>query len=160
MRARRFRPDGVAIGDDFQISQNLNEEVGFADVAVDSRGNAFFVWQAVDLTTENNSVGGQYFSNGTLLPSDLLVNTYTTGSQVAPVVAGPLSDGTVLAAWYSTASPGNDNSELSVVARLFRGLLPVQTIPALDQAGLLVLGLILAAAALFRIRWVRRRGVS
>lgn len=152
IRARRYRPDGVAIGEDFQVSQHPNAEVSFADVAVDAQGNAFFVWQTVDLDLELNNVEGQYYSNGSLLPADLHVSSFTTGNQVGPFVAGPLPDGTVLATWSSSASPDDDNSEDSVIARLFQGLVPAAVIPALDRVGLIVLGLVLAVGALYRIR--------
>ncbi len=157
VRAQRFDAAGNFSGSELLVSTNTSVLNAFADVAAMGPDEFFFVWQAVDIVTGNNDIGGQFYSGGNLLPEDLLVSSYTTRDQVAPRIAS-LPTGEFLATWYSTqSSPGNDTSFFAVVARLFRVSVPVQAIPVLGGIGLAVLSGLLSVLGVRFLR-SRRRG--
>lgn len=157
IRARRIGADGEPIGDDFQVSQGTTTLTLFSDVTVDYFGNYFLVYQREDQAIIDNDgwTGAQWLSpTGQPLGEDLQLNGFTDGFQTSPTIAGPLVDGTYLSAWTSTVSPGNDNSETSIVARAFRGPpTPALAIPTASISGLIALAFLIALAG----GWLLRR---
>lgn len=155
IRARRIGSNGEPIGDDFQVSQSTTTLTLFSDVTVDFFGNYFLVYQREDQPIPEAWVGAQWLSpTGQPLGEDLQLNSFTDGLQSAPTIAGPLADGTYLSAWTSDASPGDDNSVTSIVARIFRGPpTPALAIPMASTYGLLALALAIALAG----GWLLRR---
>ena len=157
VQARWLDFAGTPVGTEFQVAQSPAYGDGFPVAAFDGEDNALIVWQKVFIGPEE--LGGQILSHdGTLLPDDFIANTYTTGAELLPSIAGPLSDGTMLLTWDSRGSPGDDTSSYSVKGRLFRGPAPPpplapDVIPTLGELGLLAFALALALAA---VRVVRR----
>lgn len=153
VRAQLFDPTGNFSGIEFLVSTNTSVLNGFADVAVIGRNDFFFVWQSADIATGNNDISGQFYSSGKLLPNDLLINSYTTGAQVAPMIES-LPTGKFLASWSSEASPGTDDSLDSIIGRLFSSPVQARAIPTIGGLGLTILSGLLAGCG---FRYMRSR---
>ena len=120
--ARRYASDGSPVGDAFLVNTYTVGSQMLPDVTVDDRGDLVFVWRSNG--SENGDTSShsiqmkRYSSSGTVLDSQVLVNTYTTGRQsFAAVAAAPGGDFVV--AWQSYGSPGTDSDGNSVQSQAF-----------------------------------------
>ncbi len=111
---QRYLTNGTAVGTNYRASELSNEEglanqgLRFPDVAMDSQGNAFVVWQAEeyeDFSVEN--IAGLRIDNQTFVQAGTLdINTYRNGFQGRPTVAMD-ADGDAVVAWESFAQERN-----------------------------------------------------
>ena len=102
IRARRFDPDGLPIGDDFAVNTETIGAQLRPDVAASADGAFLVVWESDTFPGDHQStkavVARWFGTDGSAAGDDLLVNAYTTGLQFAPRVAlGP--DGSAFVAW-------------------------------------------------------------
>ena len=118
--AQRFRPNGNALGDEFQINTHTTGSQYGARVATHDNGDFVVVWNdASGKDGESFGIFGQRFnSEGNTLGDEFQVNTFTTGSQAFPSV-GTFSDGSFVVAWTSYA--GQDGDGTGVFGQLFDG---------------------------------------
>lgn len=119
--ARRFSPLGTPRGGEFQVNSFTTGEQLVPGIALDPDGDIVVTWESVsaDQGDPFRSIQGRRFSSqGAVLGPQMLINSFTTDAQFLPVVAS-LSDGAFVVAWNSTASPGDDNSVASVLARIY-----------------------------------------
>lgn len=116
IRARRFDTAGVALGDDFVVNTYTAGDQQSAGLAVTDDGRLFVAWERLD-GVGSDIYGRRFDAAGTGLGSEFQVNTYTTGTQRAPVV-GADGDGNFVVLWESSDSPGTDTSSDSVIGRV------------------------------------------
>jgi hypothetical protein len=104
---QRFAAGGAALGSEFRINTFTTAGQSYPSVAADSSGNFVVVWDSFGQDGSNRAVIGQrYSSSGPPLGSEFLVNTYTTGYQVAPSVAAD-GAGNFVVAWQSNPEDGD-----------------------------------------------------
>src|SRR5262245_36970659 len=105
----------VPAGSQFQVNTYTFGSQIEPAVAADAAGDFMVVWRstlAVGDTT--GSVEGQrYDALGTVVGSELLVNTYTTNSQLQPAVAADPA-GNFVVVWRSLGSLGSDTDYDSI----------------------------------------------
>ena len=122
IQARRFASDGTPLGGQFQVNDYTTGYQDHASVTSDPSGNFVVAWSSGGSPGDDSSSysiqGRRFDSNGTALAGQFQVNDYTTGVQVAPVVAAD-PGGNFVVAWQSDGSPGNDSSYQSIQARRF-----------------------------------------
>jgi hypothetical protein len=100
---QRFSSSGAPIGANFPVTPGAGT-VLHPKVASDSGGN--FVVVFTDSDGYGNGVFGQRFSSaGAPLGSEFQINTYTTNSQIEPVVASDGS-GNFVVVWYDQVQGG------------------------------------------------------
>src|SRR5258706_1669199 len=100
---QRFSSSGAPIGTNFPVTPGAGT-VLHPRVASDSGGN--FVVVFTDSDGYGNGVFGQRFSSaGAPLGSEFQINTYTTSSQIQPVVASDGS-GNFVVVWYDQVQGG------------------------------------------------------
>lgn len=96
---RRFRSDGVALGDEFQVNQYF---VGYQidpDVASDAQGNFVVVWASYGQDGHGwGSYGRRYSAAGVPLGPEIRINVETDSSEWYPVI-GMDSAGSFLVLW-------------------------------------------------------------
>src|SRR5207244_6596259 len=89
----------------------------YAAVTGDGAGNFVVVWESggsAGSDTDGYSIQGQrYDSAGTPVGGQFQVNTYTTGDQYHPTVAGD-GAGNFVVVWESKGSAGSDTSGRSI----------------------------------------------
>ncbi|MCX8156245.1 MAG: fibronectin type III domain-containing protein [Verrucomicrobiae bacterium] len=112
--AQRLGPGAVGIYGSFRVNQQGAREQSRPRVALLKDGGAVVVWQG------NQSGSWDVYAtfiatNGTLITSDVLVNTTTAADQINPAVA-VLADGNVVITWGSF---DQDGSYQGVYARRF-----------------------------------------
>jgi hypothetical protein len=154
IQARRYASDGTPLGGEFQVNTYTSGAQGYPAIAADSAGGFTVVWQGMGSSASDTSArsvhGQRYASDGAPLGVEFQVNTYTTGNQSTPVVAGA-ADGDLAVAWASAGSSGSDTSLGSVQAQRFKvGV--AASLPALPVPLLLAAFAALAAAARAALR--------
>lgn len=114
--ARRLDPNGMFIGDEFQVNGTSEGNQTEPAVAMDRAGNLAVVWQGAGL--DNEDVFLRLFDpNGRAVTDDLLVNLDTPGRQLYPNVAR--SDrGTLVVAWESR-TVAEEGDGFVICAQLF-----------------------------------------
>ncbi|MEO1083288.1 MAG: SdrD B-like domain-containing protein, partial [Acidobacteriota bacterium] len=114
--ARYFDTADEALGPEFVLGPTSFEQ-GVAHVG----GDRFLVaWFQPD-DGDSSGVQGQLVDYpGATAGSAFQINSFTAGAQDVPSVAGDAENGRVLAAWESSESPGDDDSDGSVLARLLQ----------------------------------------
>jgi len=119
IRGQRLDSSGTLLGGEFQVNGETAGRQKYPSVAVGSDGAFVVVWHGYHEGAYDFEIFGRRFaSNGSALGDDFLVNTYTSGTQFFPVVRTRRNDD-FLVAWDSFGSPGDDQSNGSVQARLF-----------------------------------------
>jgi hypothetical protein len=105
---QRFGSAGAPLGAEFRVNTYTTGNQDFPLVASDSVGNFVVVWQSDTQDGSPSGVFGQrYGSAGAPLGAEFLVNTYTTGNQLAAFVASA-SGGSFIVAWMSDAQDGSN----------------------------------------------------
>lgn len=122
IQAQRFDTNGSSSGPQFQVNTfTTNLQINPA-VAMHDDGRFLVVWESLESGTGDNDNGihGQrYAADGSPLGGQFQVNAYTTSSQSNPAVSFD-GTGAFVVTWESfAASPGNDTTASSILARRF-----------------------------------------
>lgn len=96
--ARRFDPNGSAIGDEFQINATSAGNQTEPAVAMDEAGLLFVVWQGPGADGEEDLFARLLDANDVFVTGELAVNTEAAGRQIHPSVAAD-KNGTFLVVW-------------------------------------------------------------
>lgn len=121
VQARRFRANGVANGNDFQVNTYTHSNQDWPNVAVGPQEDFVVVWQSMYSAGSDarQSIHGQlYDGGGTPIGSQFQINSYTTDVQLLPSAALD-SQGRFVVVWFSLGSYGTDNSGGSVQGQRF-----------------------------------------
>ena len=125
VQGRRFDPEGLSQGGDFQINTYTTGSQSYNRVAVADDNSFVVIWASdggfgSDSTyASGRSIQGQRFDpTGSAIGSQFQINTYTTGSQTQPAIAMN-SAGDFVVVWRSDGSFGSDSDDSSVQAQLF-----------------------------------------
>ncbi len=123
IQGRVFNSIGVPAGPDSQVNTYTTLFQRSPEVDVGGDGSFAVVWDSYgswgDDSGSSYSIQGRiYNSIGVAIGSEVQVNTFTTGDQVAPDVAAD-GEGNFVVVWQSEGSSGDDDSETSVQGRLF-----------------------------------------
>lgn len=109
-------------GQQFQVNSYTTSSQVRPGVAVDGDGDFAITWQSYGSAGNDNtaeSIQAQlFYANGLPKGSQFQVNNFTTNQQLYPAIAMD-SDGDFAIVWQSYGSPGNDNANYSIQARLF-----------------------------------------
>ncbi len=98
----------------FRVNQLGAGDQANPDVKLLNNGGAVFVWQGGPTGAQN--IYARFLkSDGTFATGDILVNTYTNGQQITPVI-GTQTDGNLVMVWSSF---GQDGSMLGVYGQRF-----------------------------------------
>lgn len=104
IRARRFDSSGQPVGNEFEVGSHHGGLDLAPEVVSDREGNFVVVWQAYG--EDGYGVFGQRFdATGAPRGDEFLVNSYTTGNQRNPSIAGG-ADGGFVVAWQSSGQDG------------------------------------------------------
>jgi hypothetical protein len=122
IQARLFTIEGVPLGPIFQVNTTIVGDQTMPDVAADPAGRFVVAWQSESSTGSDQSGTSihqrRFNGDGSPTGSDEQVNTYTDADQSRPRVACG-GEGSCAVAWQSDGSSGDDQSSLSIQARLF-----------------------------------------
>ena len=110
--AQRFDANGVAQDTEFRVNSTTGNVQSNPAVAMDANGNFVVAWTSVG---QDGSVDGVYAQRfdaaGAAQGVEFRVNTFTTGSQRAPLIAMNAS-GSFVIAWDSTGQDGGGRGRL------------------------------------------------
>ena len=110
--AQRYDETGGTVGGEVRINTTTASHQNTADITALAGGGYVVTWQS---ETDGSGAGvfSQLFgSNGAPVGDETPVNTYTTGSQLTPVVAA-LADGGYVIVWASSGQDGSGNGVYS-----------------------------------------------
>ncbi|MEM6783593.1 MAG: hypothetical protein AAF624_07650 [Bacteroidota bacterium] len=96
--AQRYAANGRPEGSEFRVNTRNGGSQRFPSVAMDADGNFVVTWQSGGDGSADGIYAQRYAADGTARGGEFQVNTYTTGSQVAPVAAIG-TDGDFVIAW-------------------------------------------------------------
>jgi hypothetical protein len=114
--ARRYAANGTPLTDEFRVNTVTNSYQGHPSVASDSAGNFLVAWTDAVPGDQATAVSGQlYAASGSQMGGQFHINTYTTGGQRIPAVAGSSTTGHFVVAWESYN--GQDGDKLGAIAR-------------------------------------------
>ena len=120
-RGQRFASNGNVVGNSFQINIPNTSYQLVPSLATEPGGDFTVAWSRVSSSgndTHSFNVHRRRFAaDATPLEDAQQVNTYTTGNQVLPVVAG--GDGQTVVVWQSHGSFGTDSDSMSIQGRRF-----------------------------------------
>ncbi|MEO6215868.1 MAG: cadherin repeat domain-containing protein, partial [Sphingomonas sp.] len=119
-RARIFGANGVAIGADFILNNNVNGTQDGSDLVALASGGFVATWRTTDTTADGigDAVKARIFdAAGNAVGSEFRVNTQTTGSQNSPSIS-QLVNGNLIVTWYSSDTL-QDGSNGAVKAQIF-----------------------------------------
>ncbi|MDX1380329.1 MAG: hypothetical protein R3233_04370 [Xanthomonadales bacterium] len=121
IEARRFEADGTPVTGDFQVNtfESLTGQ-DQTDVAVHQDGRVLMVWRSGEPPDQENIRGRMYSSTLTALGPDFRINTFVTGAQSEPQVAGYGAAG-FFVVWESPGSSGPDAEPDSIEGRIVTG---------------------------------------
>ncbi len=132
IQAQRFDSAGNPSGADFRVNSidaDYDSRLGSSDIAVEPVGQFIVTWSSRDTPGDDTSYSSiqarSFGADGQPWGPDIQVNTYTTGSQNRPVVAGMASDSFVIV-WddaymnYYGGVDGRDGSLGGTLGQLFR----------------------------------------
>jgi hypothetical protein len=104
--ARRYNASGVAQGGEFKVNTFTTDVQRAARVSMDHDGDFVVTWQSRQDGSEYGVYAQRYTPGGTPDGAEFRVNTFTTGTQGAPVVAMDF-DGDFVIAWTSIPQDGS-----------------------------------------------------
>ncbi len=105
--AQRYSAAGVALGGEYRVTTNTQDDQAHASVAMDDAGNFVIVW-AYKVAGENWGIYAQrYNAAGVAQGGEIHVNTYTNNEQLAPSVAMD-SNGDFVVTWSSKDQDGDN----------------------------------------------------
>jgi hypothetical protein len=112
---QRFVPLSTPFGPEFRINTETAADQRSPSVAATQSGTFVIAWESDGEDGSNLGVFGQrYSSSGPPQGPEFRVNTFTTGSQLAPTVAATF--GTFVVVWQS---PGQDGSGYGIFGQRF-----------------------------------------
>ena len=122
IQARQFMSDGTPVDDEFQV----NSFVGVSgrdqpNVATNDDGRVLVVWRDYGEGNGPEIRGRQYNPSLTPMGDDFRINTYVTGDQTVPQVAGYGGAG-FFVIWQSFGSSGPDPDPFSIEGRIVTGV--------------------------------------
>ena len=102
-----YSATGTKVGNELQINTiTYNQQFNSAVTGL-TNGGFVVTWQSYGHDGDNNGIYGRLYSaTGAPLNSEFLINTYTTGEQNLPAVAG-LTNGQFVVTWQSAAQDGS-----------------------------------------------------
>ena len=108
IHARRYKPDGTAIGEQFVVNTTLAGPQQNPEVAMNNRGRFIIVWDIkIDPDINERDIFAQRFdSPGGALGDEFQVNTYMADDQKRPSVA-ITENGKFVMAWQSYGQDGS-----------------------------------------------------
>jgi len=111
---QRFDPNGIPIGDEFQINTTTSGNQTESSVAMDDVGNFVVAWHGPSIIEEDKEdiFAQQFDPNGLPLDIELPVNSYTQGKQRYPRVAMNM-DGAFAVVWESEKIIADENRRLT-----------------------------------------------
>jgi hypothetical protein len=122
IQTQRYLANGAPLGGQFQLNSYTTGSQLNPQVAADSEGNFFVVWDSAgSVGTDDDSTsiqGRRYAANGVPLGGQFQVNSYTTSGQRYPGVAAD-GEGNFVVVWDSFGSGGTDTSSFSIQAQRF-----------------------------------------
>ncbi|HVS16161.1 MAG TPA: hypothetical protein VMV46_19765 [Thermoanaerobaculia bacterium] len=124
IRARVYGANGSPRGNDFQVNTSTSGDQVTPDVAIAANGDFVVVWYDDSDRPGTSDPRGRdirarlFRADGTPRGNDFRVNDFTNGTQSEPAV-GMAPDGRFVVLWQSAGSPGTDNSDNSIQARIF-----------------------------------------
>ncbi len=114
--AQRYDASGAPRGAEFRVNSYTTDFQSGGPVASDAAGNFVIAWTSYIQEGSDRGVFAQRFdASGAPRGAEFLVNTYTTGTQLAVAVASDAA-GDFVVVWYSA---GEDGSGLGVFAQRF-----------------------------------------
>jgi hypothetical protein len=124
IQARLVTTDGWPWGPRFQVNTTTLGDQTMPDVASAPDGRFVVTWQSASSAGSDDSGTSiqlrRFDNDGNPIGSDEQVNTYISADQRNPRVACA-GDGSFVVVWDSDGSSGNDQSSLSIQARIFGG---------------------------------------
>ena len=116
---QRFSPVGVPAGPEFRVNTYTTLQQGYPSIAARANGEFVVVWSSNGPDGQDYGVFGQrYAGSGTPLGTEFQINTYTTGYQAHPAVAGlKLFNSDFIVVWTSS---GQDGSSAGVFGQRFK----------------------------------------
>lgn len=111
--ARRFDPNGQALGDEFRVNSEAGSKQLSPSVAINSRGDFVIVWESEDVPEPNKTAicAQLYDSSGASVGGEIIVNSEPAVCRYPDVATDPNGDFAVV--WL------RDRSSNSILARLF-----------------------------------------
>jgi hypothetical protein len=120
---QRYASSGSPLGPEFLVNSYTTNTQFIPAVSADSAGNFAVVWQSTGQDGSIDGVFGQRFaSSGAPLGPEFRVNSYTTGQQVAPIIAAD-ANGDFVVVWNSNAQDGQGSG---VFAQRYNMIVPVE----------------------------------
>jgi VCBS repeat-containing protein len=114
--AQRYNAAGVEQGSEFRVNTYTTSFQNSPSVAMDTDGDFVIVWRSSGQDGSGNGIYGQrYNAAGAAQGSEFRINTYTTATQSAPVVAMDDS-GDFVVVWQSD---GQDGSGYGIYAQRY-----------------------------------------
>ncbi|MBK2124806.1 DUF4347 domain-containing protein, partial [Fangia hongkongensis] len=97
-----YNASATKVGSEFVVNTTINNTQDDPSVSALADGGFVVVWEDSNADGDNNGIYGQrYDSSGTAFGNEFQVNTYTTGEQDDPVVAGLVNNNKLVVAWES-----------------------------------------------------------
>jgi len=119
IHARRYKPDGTAIGEQFIVNTTLTGPQQNPQIAMNNRGRFIIVWDIkIDPDINERDIFAQrYNSSGVPLGNEFQVNTYMADDQKRPSVAMGLN-GKFVMAWQSYGQDGSDYGVFGCIGQM------------------------------------------
>ncbi len=119
IHARRYKPDGTAIGEQFIVNTTLTGPQQNPEVAMNNRERFIIVWDIkIDPDINERDIFAQrYNSSGEPLGNEFQVNTYMADDQKWPSVAMGLN-GKFVMAWQSDGQDGSDYGVFGCIGQM------------------------------------------
>jgi hypothetical protein len=115
--ARRFDATGTPVGPEFQVNEYTTGNQNQPSVAARAAGDFMVVWQSFQDGASTSIHGRRYDAAGLPQGPEFQVNTYTSSSQLYPVVAAEAA-GDFLVVWQSF---GPDGDQAGVLGQRYDG---------------------------------------
>jgi Ca2+-binding RTX toxin-like protein len=115
IKARIFDSAGVPMGSEFAVNPSTGASVTSVESSVTTLANGNF---AVAWNESGQHHIKVYSASGILVGTEVLVDTYLSGTQVGPELAA-LSDGGFAITWRENVAPMNDGSGSSIYTQVF-----------------------------------------
>lgn len=106
---QRFDAEGVAVGGEFQVNSNGDDNQIAPAIAIDASGNFMVTWSSPNQDGDKRGVYGRHYGpNGQPIGSEFLINTETKNTQNNPAIA-TTPDSQAVVVWESIAQDGDDS---------------------------------------------------
>jgi len=106
--AQRYNATGATLGGEFRANTTTSSTQGDPSVAMDAGGNFIIAWSGNGAGDTAGVFAQRYDAAGVPQGGEVLVNTFTTGTQGVPSIAMDASGDHVIA-WIDTSQDGSGN---------------------------------------------------